>query len=372
MLKSLFFGLSLLLVALPAWAGYDNPQLRVLLLTTRQPFSLVAKEGLRVQGIDLNPGQNRLDIFPQGRSGIEAAGNLLPRLSVHSKGLIGLIQPGQKATLWYDGFLEVRTSTEGAQVINHIDTERYLEGVLGGEIKTNWPIEAVKAQAVLARTFALYRRYERGAGAWHLKNGATDQMYQGKNVSDPRARFAIDETRGLVVSYKGRLAQTFYHADCGGVTELPSALWDLHLPYYKVQEVHYGQNAPNARWQTFLSRARIREVLYKAGLAGDQIEQLEVKTRSESGRAAVIDFQGDYTQELKAQDFRRLVGYKKLPSLLFDVETVEGGFLFTGQGSGHGIGLCQWAAKEMAEEGLSFEQILNYFYQPIDLGYYGG
>ena len=374
MFKPLVSFLLLLVLAHPAWGAYDNPQLKVLVLTTKQPFTLSAKSGLFVSGIDQGSRQKSITFFPAGRGRVRVGNGpkLKGPLTVRARGIIGLVHAGKKRRLHYDGFIEIKPSKKGVHLINHIDTERYLEGVIGGEIKTSWPMEAVKAQAVLARTFALYRRYERARGAWHLKSGPTDQVYRGKNVSDPRGRFAIDATKGLVVSYQGHLAQTFYHANCGGVTELPSSLWNIELPYYQIQAVPYGQKAPKFQWQTFLSRARVAQILKKAGMRRDQVEFMEISQRTGSGRAAWIDLEGSHSQQIKGKDFRRHAGYQKIPSLLFEIAPAEGGFLLSGQGNGHGIGMCQWAAKEMAEDGYDYEQILHYFYKPINLGYYGG
>lgn len=374
MKRTLLFALFLLLTAPLAVAqSYSNPQLKVLVLTTSQPFTLSAYHQIRTSGVDLGPGAfKRLSITPKGRGVVQVAHQATRNaVKLTTKGEMVLRWAGRKAKRYYGSF-ELVPFKGGVYLINHVDTERYLEGVLPGEIQTSWPMAAVKAQAVLARTYALYRRHERRNSAWHLKSGTADQMYLGKNRTDARARRAITETRGVVVSYKGRLAQTFYHANCGGTTEDPGLLWDYGLPYYQVIDVPFGYGDPRYFWETEVSYEQLGEVLEKAGLQSDRVERLEVHQRTPSGRAFDLIVEGNRRQAMLAKDFRRHLGYTKLPSLKFDVTATETGFLFSGQGNGHGVGMCQWAAKEMADKGYSFQEILHFFYRPINLGYYAG
>ncbi|MDT8446676.1 MAG: SpoIID/LytB domain-containing protein [bacterium] len=368
----LFLFLSLLWVP-GAWAGYSNPELKVLILTTSQPFTLSSKSPIQVEGADLGPGGfKRLDFVPKGRGLVQVA-HLQTRstLRLHAQG-DWVLRWGNKPAKRYEGFFEVLPFKGGVYLINHLDTETYLEGVLPGEIKTSWSMAAVKAQAVLARTYALYRHHERRNAAWHLKSSTADQMYLGRNSADRRAVQAISETRGIVVSYQGRLAQTFYHSNCGGSTADPGLLWAYSLPYYPIIDVPYGYEDPRYFWEHPVSFEKMSQVLKAAGLKPDRLERVSVNQRTPSGRAFDLILEGQFRQSILAKDFRKYLGYTKLPSLKFEVAETEEGFLFTGQGNGHGVGMCQWAAKEMAEKGYSYQDILHFFYRPIDLGYYAG
>ena len=229
----------------------------------------------------------------------------------------------------YHGMIEIRPYSRGLYVINHIRTETYLEGVLNAEISTQWHMDVVKAQAIIARTYALFKRRARNNKWWHLTSGSRDQNYMGANMVDKKGKRAIRETKGIVVHYRGQLAQTFYHSNCGGVTEDPAALWRFSLPY--------------------------------------------LTDRTASNRAAELAFVGDYGEEfMNASQFRRLAGYDKIQSLLLDVVKTADGFYFEGYGNGHGVGLCQWAAKEMAESGYRYEDILHYFYDGIRIRHHQG
>ncbi|OGH10069.1 MAG: hypothetical protein A2600_09595 [Candidatus Lambdaproteobacteria bacterium RIFOXYD1_FULL_56_27] len=360
-----------LLVPHWAFAGYTDPELKVLVFSGLEAYSLSARGGMTVKGVELEGPLTKIEVTPEGRGVVNYGGYQRTRSVVYlyPKGEITLKRHGHRPKR-YEGFMELVPHKGGVYLINHVPVESYLEGVLGGEIKTSWAMEAVKAQAVIARTYALYRRHERRNSLWHLKSGTADQMYLGKGVSDPRARQAIEKTRGVVVSYQGHLAMTYYHSNCGGVTEDPGTLWDFSLPYYPTTEVPFGSEDPRYFWETQVSPAQLSEVLAQAGLAPDEVESLEIGQRTPSGRAFELILTGQKRQVILARDFRRLVGYEKLPSLLFEVSPSESGFVINGQGNGHGVGLCQWAAKEMAEKNYRYQDILAFFYRPTDLGYY--
>jgi len=367
--------LLLILCFLPSllFARYDDPKLKVLLFDTSSPFTISSSAGFKVRQIAELRGSKKVTVRPQkgGAMGVgkvrwKGGGVLIA--SAHS---LWVRRAGHRARR-YSGSLEVVPHKKGVYLINHIHTEAYLAGVLGAEIKTSWPMAAVKAQAVIARTYALYRRFERKHSLWHLSASTGDQVYLGLEVADQRAKFAIEGTRGVVVSYKGRLAKTFFHANCGGMTEDPGMVWSYSFPYYQVFEVPFGMQDPGYEWEVSLTWAQLSKVAKKIGLKKQRIQSIEITQRTSSGRAHQLQFSGRQVQNVRAKDFRKFVGYNKVKSLMFEVTPNEKGILIIGQGRGHGVGLCQWAAKEMGDKGYSYQDILHFFYRPTDLGYYEG
>jgi len=355
------------------FAQYEDPELKVLLFDTNAPFTISSASGFQVRQIAELRGKKKVTITPY-RGGGAKFGRIRYKgksVVIRSKSTLWIRRAGHKAHK-YAGTLEIVPHKKGVYLINHIRTESYLEGVLGAEIKTTWPMAAVKAQAVIARTYALYRRFERKRSLWHLRASTGDQVYLGLEVSGPRARFAIEGTRGVVVSYQGRLAKTFYHANCGGMTEDPGMVWSYSFPYYQVTEVPFGTEDPKYEWEVRLDRRQLEGIARKLGLRRQRLQGLEVSQRTNSGRAHKINFLGRKQQSVRANEFRRVVGYTKIKSLMFEITETDRGVLISGQGSGHGVGLCQWAAKEMGDQGYSYQEILHFFYKPIDLGYYQG
>ena len=359
------------------WAAYSNPILKVLLFRSSDTVTLRNAHGLRGgESLPGGPenrsvevrraGTNRLIV--NGRHWVDGA------LRLTGKGTIQVVKAGRRTGRRYHGTIEIRPYPRGVYVMNHVPTETYLDGVLNAEISTQWHVEVVMAQAIIARTYALFKRKARVGKWWHLTAGNQDQHYMGANIADREGKRAIRDTRGLVVSYRGRLAQTFYHSNCGGVTEDPVALWRFSLPYLKVKIVPYGQDDPRYSWQHTMNQWDIRRVLKKARLnRKGRVREIHVTDRTESNRAAELLFVGDHGDEtMPAAQFRRLAGYDKVQSLLFDVTKTSDGFHFAGYGNGHGVGLCQWAAKEMAESGYDYTDILHFFYDSVRIQLYNG
>ena len=368
----------LLLYTTPTvWASYSDPTLKVLLFKSSSTVTLKNRDGLqtgnalsgkrRNQSMTIRKsGTNRLML--NNRQTVDGV------LRVTAKGIIQVMKSGTRNGRKYHGMIEIRPYSRGLYVINHIRTETYLEGVLNAEISTQWHMDVVKAQAIIARTYALFKRRARNNKWWHLTSGSRDQNYMGANMVDKKGKRAIRETKGIVVHYRGQLAQTFYHSNCGGVTEDPAALWRFSLPYLKVKIVPYGQADPRYNWRYTMNQWDIRRILKKARLnRKGRVRNIYVTDRTASNRAAELAFVGDYGEEfMNASQFRRLAGYDKIQSLLLDVVKTADGFYFEGYGNGHGVGLCQWAAKEMAESGYRYEDILHYFYDGIRIRHHQG
>ena len=358
-----------------AFAKYNNPLLKVLLFQTSKPVILTDSYGLKAKGVKLLSSESRkLTIYPVNSNKVRINNRLYHKgsLFISSKRYIQVQKKGSKSIRRYSGKIEIKPYKNGFYVINHVHTENYLEGVLNAEISTKWNMEVVKAQSILARTFALFKRNARKNYQWHLKSDHSDQVYLGVNIADARGKYAIKATNGLVVSYRGKLAQTFYHSNCGGMTEDPGNLWQYSLPYLRIMAVPYGQDDPKYNWEVNFNNWEINKILKKGNIYIKNLNEIFISERTSSNRVFEMVFQGNKQNYLLASDFRKYAGYKKVQSLLFEVIKTPNGFKFKGKGNGHGVGMCQWAAKEMAEEGFNYKDILNYFYSPIIIKKYNG
>jgi stage II sporulation protein D len=155
----------------------------------------------------------------------------------------------------YRGIAEISPSDKGLLVVNQLQLEEYLVGLINCEISSAWPIEAVKAQAVIARTYALNRKEARKKAFYHLESSVIDQVYDGCLIEDSRAMRAVSETAGEVLTYKGSIIQAFYHSNCGGKTEASENVWGASLPYLMGVECVYCLTSTNGIWGR-LSRLR--------------------------------------------------------------------------------------------------------------------
>lgn len=353
--------------------AYSNPTIKVLLFKTSQSVKIGSPSGLISVNHNIRFKNSRsVKIKPNGKNTllIDDVAALTSPLKLKSESNISVRKLNSRFSRRYQGIIEVRPYKKGVYVINHLPIESYLAGVLNAEISTKWAIEVVKAQSVISRTFALYQMENRKKRLWHVTSGLSDQVYLGADIADKRGQHAIQQTGGIVVTYQGKLAQTFYHSNCGGVTEDAGALWKYSYPYLKVRNVPYGKSDPRFNWETRMSEAELKRVFRKLGFKGEKITELTISDYSPSGRVADIYLNGSPKYAFKGKDFRRVAGYRKIQSLLFNISGIPGGVLFSGTGNGHGVGLSQWSAKEMAEKGYRYPDILEYFYQGTQLKQY--
>ncbi len=289
--------------------------------------------------------------------GVSVAGGTTRSLTIFSAGIIRINGRG------YRGTIRITPATRGLLVINELLLEEYLIGLINAEISSQWPIEAVKAQAVVARSYALFQKASRSNQPFHLETSVLDQVYAGSDGEDGRALRAVEETCGQVLEYEGRVAQTFFHANCGGHTEDSENVWMKRVPYLRGVVCAYCNPSPAAMWETSLDGTRIETALRNAGYRVAGLRDMVVQARFPSGRVRTVGLRSQTgTVSLPAVTLRKLLGYTVIRSTNFTVRRLGDSFLFAGAGYGHGVGLCQWGAKGRAEEGFSYREILAYYY----------
>lgn len=272
----------------------------------------------------------------------------------------------------FRGVIEVRRGTHpedgsgsSLMAINEIHVDEYVAGIINNEISSKWHIEAIKAQAVIARTYALFQKEKRKGSLYDLTSTHMDQVYSGADKEDSSVYRAVKDTRGEVVTYDGSPALTVYHSNAGGVTEEASEVWGTGYPYLESVESEYDESGPNYSWELSLTGDRIKDALNKAGYATFEVDSIRVKKKTGTGRVKTIIVEDANGEEfvMTGEDLRKALGYAILRSTLFEVEkTSSGDFRFSGKGSGHGVGLSQWGAKGMAEDGSGYKAILKHYY----------
>lgn len=252
---------------------------------------------------------------------------------------------------------------KGLQVINILPLKHYLVGLINSEISSQWHRDVVRAQAIIARTYALTQKKKREGEPYHLKGSDIDQVYKGSALEDRAARRAVKDTSGLVLYYDGALALTLYHSNAGGRTEAAKNVWGGDYPYLKSVKSHYDKKAPRYEWEYSIDAKSFAAKLRAMGHKIDKIKAVVIKKKTPSKRVVKLQIKGKPTSiELSGEELRALIGYAKLRSTMFKVRKKKGRFIFMGKGSGHGVGLSQWGAKGMAEAGRSYKKILKHYY----------
>jgi stage II sporulation protein D len=304
-------------------------------------------------------------VVKREKSGVSVGGMSTPSLKIYSPGVLQINGKG------YRGTIEVLPAARGLLVIDELLLEEYLVGLINCEISSQWPMEAVKAQAVVARTFALYQKEARKSSLYHLESTVSDQVYEGCDIEDSRAARAVTETRGQVVTYEGRIIQAFFHSSCGGHTENSEDVWLIRYPYLRGVECAYCSTSPSVLWEQTIPRKKLEALLRSKGFPVSDLRRVRPTSRNPSGRIVSLEFvSGSGTFVVPAVQFRKMAGYGVIRSTDFEVTLVDDDFIFIGVGHGHGVGLCQWGAKQRAENGFSYREILSSYYPGTRLDQY--
>ncbi len=267
----------------------------------------------------------------------------------------------------YSGQIEVWRGSGGLYLIDKVDLEDYVKSVVKSETGKDWALEALKAQAVISRTYAVNKLIHSEQMKYDLTSSVLDQVYGGDVGDNKDVSEAVDDTRGQILVYNGQPIEAFFHSTSCGETEDPYAVFGRHIPYLKPVKVDCGLS-PYSSWARRFPAARIEAALKAGGIDTGAINDIKIKSYTCTGRVADLEIDGTKgVFTLKAGDARKLLGWKALPSTEFTVRPSGGFWEFEGKGYGHGVGLCQWSALEMARDGETYQQILAYFYPGTEL-----
>ncbi len=241
-----------------------------------------------------------------------------------------------------------------------VDVEAYVRGVLGHEMSPSWPIEALKAQAVVTRTFAIRQKYERETWPYHMESSILDQVYGGTSKINSRIEDAQSATYGEVLTYDHELALSVFHSTCGGTTENVEDVWVEALPYLRSRTCGYCEESPKHRWEVSFSKKGLGSLL---GVRGP-ISKTRIKSRTDAGTARKIELRSAKSStSLSAAHLRKKLGYQTMPSPRIDaIRSSLNKVHIRGRGFGHGLGLCQWGAKGLAEANKTYHEILDHYY----------
>ncbi len=262
---------------------------------------------------------------------------------------------------WYRGRVLLVPRNGGITAVNYVDLEQYLYSVLGAEMDGGWPQEALKAQAVAARTYALYKR-ERSNGVYDLGDDQAWQVYRGLASESGGTQAAVRATAGQVLTYNGQMILAVFHSSSGGHTENVEDVWEDPLPYLRGVP-DYDKGSPVFEWTRSFSQADLSERLSGVG----KVVSMTPERTTAFGSILSMKVVGEGgTRTMTGEAIAAALG---LRSTRFRVNRQPNSTNFTvvGRGFGHGVGLSQWGAYNLARAGYTYYQILMHYYQNTSL-----
>jgi stage II sporulation protein D len=282
------------------------------------------------------------------------------------------IEPANKGFVyigdrWFRGRTLVVPTGNGLTAVNWVDLEEYLYSVIGGEMNSSWPEEALKAQAIAARTYALYERERQRRNPVYDLGDSPDrwQIYKGVSSESPKTYNAADQTAGKILTYNNQIILSVFHACSGGHTENVEDVWSTRVPYLRAVpdfDQKIKENIKECNWtKTFTPRE------ISARIAGiGNVKEMIIENVSPFKSVKTLKIIGNKgTKILQGEEVRTAL---KINSTRFIVnKDANGSFTLQGLGFGHGLGMSQWGAYELAKRGANHLQILGYYYQGVAL-----
>lgn len=252
-------------------------------------------------------------------------------------------------------------------VIEEIDLESFIGGVLGSEMPPSWDEDALRAQAVTARTYAMYKKKVRRDEVYHLD--MLELAYRGVAGETARLNKIVQETKGVVMVYNWNIFPAYFHSTCGGHTEDINHVFGREsIPPLSGVSCNYCNNSKHSSWSTDISKAAIEKKLREANIFVSNISTVTAIDPGVGDHGSKVEItSANGSKELNANDFRLLVGPNYLFSTAFRSRSNGKSITFSGKGWGHGVGLCQYGAQAMAQKGFKWTAILKHYYPKIEL-----
>lgn len=290
----------------------------------------------------------------EGRLALDGVEQAEPQLELRPEGMECSVDDRA-----YRGGLLVKAGTEGRlTVFNLLEPEQYVRSVVGSEMYSDWPLETLMAQAVAARTFMLYTLSTKG----HLSR--VDMAYRGVAGESAPADLATELTRGIVLTCRGKILPAYFTNTCGGHTVAVEKVFAME-PMGPLGGVKcdWCRESPSYEWTAEMPAAQIVERLKDARLS--TVTSIKPEGAEPDGYARFVIINGEV--RLGGHAFSLAMGSDQVKSACLTVKERDGQFAFDGRGSGHGVGMCQWGARGLAEAGRTWMDVLFYYYPGAEL-----
>jgi stage II sporulation protein D len=336
----------------------DTAIVRVLLLKTKASFTISSESPISISGateqiITHDNPSNNITLNPD---------KIVENIKIEP-GNSPLVINGQP----YRGSVELRCVNGTAYVINILKIDEYLVSVVPGEIPATWEDEALKAQAVAARTYTYYHiiTNRKSPALYDLDATTNSQVYKGIIDEKPRTSEAVLTTAGEIIIYDERPILSYFHSTCGGKTIDDKYVWNTsHLPYLHGVTCGFCNDSTKYTWESRLSLEEIQDNLSKKYRTIGSIRNISF--RKIDDRVAEVYIQHSRGNlKITGNNFRLLFPPEKVRSLYFTSKKFNAGLILTGHGWGHGVGMCQWGARGMALRGYRYQEILKHYYTDV-------
>ena len=345
-------------------------------VTANVPFNVTDEKGKRTY-VKLRANQKA--VVAIGKKGITVNGKEISA----SKVAVVVNSKSKKGILKLDGTpyrgnlcIDQRKGKTKLTAVNEVMLEDYLYGVVPNEMSYSWPMEALKAQAVAARTYVLHDMKKHASEGYDVCATTHCQVYRGQQKENARTNEAVDKTQGEYLAHKGKAILSLFHASGGGYTENSENVWGKKEPYLRGVLDH--NKSP---WEVKMTCEKLSAALKKNGKSVGEVRKIKLSKldkqpvrendRGVSGRVRTMMIEGEKgSVQVTGNEMRSMFGLK---STLFDIDkrTFSGkeseSFTISGYGFGHGLGMSQWGAKAMAEKKKDYEEILKHYYSGTDI-----
>lgn len=258
---------------------------------------------------------------------------------------------------------------DGCSLVNLISMEHYLSSLLAKEMRSDWPIEALKAQAVVARSYALAKMQPQlNSGVWHLESSEKDQVSGSFHDTTARTDLATKQTEGeILVDQNNRAVMGFFHSKCGGHTFRPEQIWSNQVEGYKQVQCPFCHKHGKKAWKNQMKKSQLASLLgrtltrYGEEPVQFSADQLTFVT-DQPLKSEIRFYHGNKLHTVKKSWLRNIAGRELLPSTNFQMNSSSDTIKVSGQGFGHGVGMCQLGAFELAQRGYGYKEILQHYF----------
>lgn len=383
-----------------------------------EQIKIMKKEESGISYSVVHPNKKRIQVIDGATGQLMLLLNSEEKIKIVPKEAKGKVSSLQYKGKKYRGCITMQ-SLDGSDItlINELPFEHYLYSVVPSEMPASWHIEALKAQAVAARNFALVNTGRHNSYGFDLCSTGHCQAYNGLSDENSAATEAVNATKGKVITYNGALISAFYHSSSGGHTEDSENVWNEKMDYIRGVDDKFSLGSPYDNWTVELNRNEIKEKLVQSNINLGEIRDIRILESSRYGRVTKLEIKGSKeTKVFNKEEIRGIIGTRLLKSIWYTLKTdadvfvrgsqfnstemgrasnmhvlsssgktivkgignkitvkgmnstksynvVPDKYTFDGKGFGHGLGMSQYGAKRMAEAGYNYQKILEHYYQ---------
>lgn len=370
-----FLGLCVMLAHSTEAKSQEGMQVRVAVLNGVKEFALAVRGRYTLTDplTETHLGQGRrlkTSVVTLSDHGIQIGPDQYPlqRLRLRPQKDVTVIVGNKKRH--YRGTLDIIVKENRTfLVVNTLELEQYIKGVLYHEVSNRWPLEATKAQAVAARTYVIFQMKKNQKEAYDVTSDIYSQVYGGKSAERYRTNIAANQTKDEVLFYNGAVLPAYYSATCGGRTEDAKNMWGEDWPPLRGIACDFCVLSPHYRWKRNFRSKDIQDKLNENGYPWGLIKDIAVLERNRSGRIKTLQIttRDGAMIQIPGEKFRNIIGPNVIKSNTYEVFMKGYYFDLAGKGWGHGVGMCQWGAYFMARQRYSYKDILNYYYPGTSL-----